>query len=102
MRRLVVEYGSVGLWVYFTIFALALVGFATAIRFGVEIEGAMGAAGTWGAAYLATKVTQPLRILGTIVLTPIVVRVFRRLKPEARRAEGDRDPGARASEDRGP
>jgi hypothetical protein len=75
-----VEYGSVGLWVYFAIFGLVLVGFATAIQFGVKVESAAGTAGTWGAAYLATKVTQPLRILGTLVVTPIVVRVARRLK----------------------
>jgi hypothetical protein len=80
MKQHLVEYGSVGLWVYFTIFALVLVGFATAIRMGVKIDGVAGTAGTWGAAYVATKLTQPIRILGTLVVTPLVVRVARRFK----------------------
>jgi hypothetical protein len=82
------EYGSAAAWVYFAIFALVLVGFATAIKLGVQVESAAGAAGTWGAAYLATKLTQPLRILATLVVTPAVVRIARRLrgrKPEHRR-----------------
>ena len=80
LQKLFVEYGSFAVWVYFGIFALVLVGFAAAIRLGVDVKGAAGAAGTWGAAYLATKLTQPLRILATLVLTPIVVRVVRRMK----------------------
>ncbi|HEY3496494.1 MAG TPA: hypothetical protein VGK73_17540, partial [Polyangiaceae bacterium] len=58
LQKLLVEYGSLALWVYFGIFAVVLVGFATAISLGVEVESAAGTAGTWGAAYLATKLTQ--------------------------------------------
>jgi hypothetical protein len=77
LEKALLEYGSVALWVYFVIFALVLVGFATAIRLGIEVESSAGTAGTWGAAYVATKLTQPLRILATLAVTPIVVRVVR-------------------------
>jgi len=80
LKALLVEYGSLALWVYFGIFAAVLVGFAVAIQAGVKVESAAGTAGTLGAAYLATKLTQPLRILATLVLTPIIVRVVRRMK----------------------
>jgi hypothetical protein len=80
LQALLVEYGSLALWVYFGIFLVVFVGFAMAIQFGVEIESAAGKAGTWGAAYLATKLTQPLRIIATLVATPVVVRIARRVK----------------------
>jgi hypothetical protein len=89
LRQLLVEYGSLALWVYFGIFAVVLVGFAVAILSGAKVESAAGTAGTWGAAYLATKLTQPLRILATLVLTPLVVRVVRRVK---RRGHDDPQP----------
>jgi hypothetical protein len=80
LQKLMTEYGAAGVWVYFGIFAIVLVGFATAIRMGVEVESAAGTAGTWGAAWVATKLTQPLRILATLVVTPLVVRLLRRLR----------------------
>jgi hypothetical protein len=80
LQKFMVEYGSLGLYVYFGIFAAVLVGFATAIKFGIQVESAAGTAGTWGAAYVATKLTQPLRILATIAVTPLVVRIARRVK----------------------
>jgi hypothetical protein len=80
LRQLLVEYGSLGLWVYFGIFAVVLVGFAVAILSGAKVESAAGTAGTWGAAYVATKLTQPLRIVATLVLTPLLVRIVRRVK----------------------
>ena len=80
LRELLVEYGSLALWVYFGLFAVVLAGFVIAIQAGVKVESAAGTAGTLGAAYLATKLTQPLRILGTLVLTPVIVRIVRRIK----------------------
>jgi hypothetical protein len=80
MQKLLTEYGSVGIWVYFGIFGIVLVGFATAIKMGANVESAAGTAGTWGAAWVATKLTQPLRILATLVVTPFVVRITRRVK----------------------
>jgi hypothetical protein len=83
LRQALIEYGSLAIWVYFAIFVLVLVGFATAIRFGVKVEGIAGTAGTWGAAYVATKLTQPLRILATLAVTPLAVRIARRVKDGA-------------------
>ena len=89
LQKALLEYGSLGVWVYFAIFALVLVGFATAIGFGIEVESSAGTAGTWGAAYVATKLTQPLRILATLAITPIVVQVARRLKRRSGQRPGD-------------
>ena len=80
LKQLMVEYGSLALWVYFGIFAVVLVGFALAIRFGMNVESAAGTAGVWGAAWVSTKLTQPLRILATLALTPVVMQVLRRIK----------------------
>ena len=77
---LMARYGRVVLPVYFGIFALTLVGFALAIQAGFQVESATAGAGTWAAAYVATKVTQPLRIAATLILTPLVANVFSRFK----------------------
>lgn len=84
LKALLEEYGRVAIITYFTIFGLALGGFAIAIRLGLSVDSSAGTAGTFGAAYVATKLTQPLRILATLVLTPIVAKVvhlFRRKPP---------------------
>jgi hypothetical protein len=84
-NRLIAECGALVLWVYFGIFALVLCGFALAISLGFHVQGAAGAVGTWGAAYLATKLTQPLRIAATLALTPTLAGLLRRWrkKPDA-------------------
>ena len=78
LQGLLVEYGRVVLWVYFVIFAVVLFGFALALRFGIKIHGLAGAASIWAGAYVATKLTQPLRILATMALTPAVAAIVRR------------------------
>lgn len=83
LKALLAEYGRVAIWTYFTLFALALVGFAVAIAAGVKVESAQGHASVLGAAYVATKLTQPLRIGATLLLTPIVARVAGRFKRSA-------------------
>ncbi len=83
LKNLLAEYGKLALIVYLAIFAVVLVGFALAIQFGFRPESTAGRAGTWGAAYVATKVAQPLRILATLALTPLVAQVLRRLRPGA-------------------
>ena len=80
LKKLFVEYGSLALWVYFGIFVVVLVGFAAAIRLGLNVDSTAGTAGVWAAAYVSTKLTQPLRILATLALTPVVMHVVRRLK----------------------
>jgi hypothetical protein len=74
LTNLLAEYGKLALILYFVIFGLVLAGFALAIGTGMRVESATGGAGVLGAAYLATKVTQPIRILATLALTPLVAR----------------------------
>jgi hypothetical protein len=78
LQTLLVEYGSIALWVYFIIFAIVLFGLALALRFGIKIHGLAGTAGIWAGAYVGTKLCQPLRILATLALTPAVAAVVRR------------------------
>jgi len=80
LKGLIAESGAIVLWVYFGIFFTVWVGFAMAIKAGVNVQGAAGAAGTWGAAYLATKLTQPLRIAATLFITPALAGLLRRFR----------------------
>lgn len=75
------EYGSLAITIYFVIFALVFLASGAAIYFGMEIEGATQGAGLAAGAWLATKLTQPFRILATLALTPIVAK-FRNRKPK--------------------
>lgn len=70
---------------YLSVFAVVFVGFALAIELGIQVESAGAGAGVLGAAYVATKLSQPLRIAATIVLTPLVANVvggFRKPRTE--------------------
>jgi hypothetical protein len=78
LKALLEVYGRVAIAVYFGIFVLTLAGFALAISFGIELESAKGGAGLLMASWLATKLTQPLRIAGTVALTPIVAGAMKR------------------------
>jgi len=80
MKDILAEYGTVALVVYLTIFVLTLAGFWMAIRFGWRTESTAGTAGTLAAAYVATKLSQPLRIGLTLVLTPLLARLYERLR----------------------
>jgi len=46
----------------------------------MNVESSVGTAGVWGAAWVSTKLTQPLRILATLALTPVVMQILRRIK----------------------
>ncbi|HEX7507589.1 MAG TPA: hypothetical protein VF550_12500 [Polyangia bacterium] len=83
LKNLLAEYGRLALYTYLVLFVVVLVGFAGAIHLGVHTESTAGKAGLWGAAWLATKVTQPLRILATVALTPLVAQVLKRKKQPA-------------------
>jgi hypothetical protein len=80
LNALMTEYGSLALYVYFIIFGIVLVSFALAIQLGFKTDSTAATAGTWGAAWVATKITQPLRIAATLVLTPIIGNLRRRLR----------------------
>lgn len=88
-KGLVAEYGPLLFVVYFSIFGLVFVGSALlgkqglvslAQRLGFDLGGTAATAGAWTAAYLFTKVLQPLRIAATIALTPLVAAVLRRFR----------------------
>lgn len=88
MKGIFAEYGTLAIVLYLIIFAITLAGFAVAISFGVETDSAAGSAGTLAAAWLATKLTQPLRILATLALTPLVAAGLKRLRPAKPDAQG--------------
>ncbi|MEJ7732243.1 MAG: hypothetical protein WKG00_23930 [Polyangiaceae bacterium] len=97
LKALFAEYGQLAIVIYLVIFVVVLAGFALAIRFGVQVDGTAGAAGTLGAAWLATKLTQPLRIAAALALTPVVAALRHRLRgttPAAPAPTADAAPSA--------
>ncbi len=83
-RALILEYGIIALVVHYVIFAIVIVGFWFAIRSGWRPTSTAGTAGTWGAAYIAAKITQPLRIIATLAVTPFVARLYERITARSR------------------
>jgi len=83
LESLLAEYGTVAIVIYLVIFALTLTGFFLAIRMGWRTSSAGGQAGTLAAAWIATKLTQPLRIGATLVLTPLVAKLYERATGKA-------------------
>jgi len=82
------EYGKIAIATYLVIFFTVLGAFAVAIKMGYSVEGASGTSGVLLGAWVATKVTQPIRIAATIGLTPLVARVLRKT-PEAKPSAED-------------
>lgn len=75
LKQVLAEYGRLALVVYAAIFLAVLAGSWIAIRLGWRPESASGGVGTLAAAYLVTKLAQPLRIVVTLALTPLVAKV---------------------------
>lgn len=82
LKLLLEQYGRIAIVTYFAIFALTLAGFAIAISYGMKVESAGGGAGLLVASWVATKLTQPLRIAGTLALTPLVAAVLKKVRPD--------------------
>ena len=78
-KQLMTEYGPFAVAVYFTIFFAVLLGTWAAIHLGWQPQSATGSVGALGAAYVVTKLTQPVRIAVTLVLTPLVAKVYQRV-----------------------
>ena len=91
IQQLMVEYGALAVWVYFIIFAVVITGFWLAIKLGIKTDSAAGTAGTLGAAWVATKLTQPVRIVATLALTPAAMRLLRWIKTRGRPPEAKAD-----------
>jgi uncharacterized membrane protein len=84
MKEIATEYGAVAVVVYLVIFAAVLLGSWAAIHFGWRPKSVGAGLGSFAAAYIATKLTQPLRIAATLALTPLVAKAYERLRPSAR------------------
>jgi hypothetical protein len=78
-KHILAEYGPVAVAVYFGIFFSVLLAAWTAIHLGWQPASVSGNVGAFTAAYLATKVTQPFRIAGTLALTPIAARAYEKV-----------------------
>jgi len=92
---MLVEYGAVAVVVYLAIFFIVLFAFWGAIRFGWKPSGSMANVGAFTAAYLATKLAQPLRIVATLAITPFIARLVERIarrSPAATSAASDEVP----------
>lgn len=86
-QDLVARYGKIAITTYFAIFFSVLFGFWFAVSsgadlagsfqsLGIDASGATGGSGTFVVAYAFTKLTQPVRIAATLVLTPVIARFF--------------------------
>jgi len=81
-KQLAAEYGPVALFTYLVIFALAGTAIFIAIKTGFQFEGVdagdrKGFAALIFSTWVGLKLTQPLRILLTIALTPFVAKILR-------------------------
>ncbi|HKP74286.1 MAG TPA: DUF1279 domain-containing protein [Longimicrobiaceae bacterium] len=85
LKQIAAEYGAVAVVVYLAIFAVVLLGSWAAIHLGWKPRSATGGVGSFAAAYIATKLTQPLRIAATLALTPLVAKAYERVKAAAGR-----------------
>jgi hypothetical protein len=90
-KELLAEYGVVAVIVYFTIFFAVWIAAWAAIQRGVDLRalaarvglspnGMVANLGAWGAAYLFTKLLQPVRIGVTLLLTPVVAKLYERAR----------------------
>lgn len=79
LQQILAEYGPIAVVVYLTIFFIVLFAAWAAIHIGWRPESVAANVGTFTAAYLFTKITQPVRIALTLALTPVVVRVYHRV-----------------------
>lgn len=79
LEKLLAEYGRVALYTYLSLSLLAILGFSIAIGAGFAPSSATGVVGVIGAGWLAAKATMPLRILATLVLTPLIAALVRRV-----------------------
>lgn len=78
LTALLEEYGPVAVYTYLGLWLITWAGFAAAISLGFSVESAQGGLGLLGASWVATKLTQPLRIAASLALTPLIAAVLRR------------------------
>lgn len=80
LKNILAEYGMIAVVVYLTLFTIVFVGSYFAIRLGWTPGSAAGQAGAWTAAYVVTKVAQPLRIAATVLITTFLGKLWENRK----------------------
>ena len=80
LKNILAEYGMIAVVVYLSLFTLVFVGSYFAIRLGWTPGSVAGQAGAWTAAYLVTKVAQPLRIAATVLITTFLGKLWENRK----------------------
>jgi hypothetical protein len=85
LKALLEEYGRVAIWTYLVIWLSVLAAFGLAIATGLRASGGATGLAVIGAAWVATKLTQPLRIAATLALTPVVAAMLKRRRGAATR-----------------
>lgn len=93
------EYGTIAIVTYFAIFFATWAGFAIAIARGISTDASASDASTIGAAWVATKTTQPIRILVTLAVTPFVAAAWHRIR--GRKPAADVPPPSETKTERG-
>lgn len=78
LKQILAEYGPIAFGVYLVLFFAVFFGIYLAIYAGWAPDSVAGNASAWTAAYLLTKLTQPLRIGITVFVTPLIGRLWRR------------------------
>lgn len=97
LKVLLEEYGRVAIWTYLVIWLTVLAGFAIAISAGFNPASATSGAGVLLSAWVATKLTQPFRIAGTLAATPVIAAVIKKWRKPA--PPGAPGPGTPANAD---
>lgn len=87
LEGLLREYGAVAVYTYLVIWLTVLGGFAIAISAGFRTQSTEGGAGVLIGAWVATKLTQPLRIGATLLLTPIIGTALRKWRGAPKSAQ---------------
>lgn len=80
LKKLIADYGNVAIVTYLLISLVTIIIFTTIIALGVGATSGEGILGTIVAGWLAAKVTVPLRILGTLAVTPVLGTWLKRRK----------------------
>lgn len=88
IKKVLSDLGPIGIGVYLALTALVYalsmaLGSEGLQRLGIELPAGASTASVIGIGYVASKVTQPLRIAGALLLTPLVARVMRKKAPAA-------------------
>lgn len=81
LEALVEEYGTIAIVTWFSVFLLTVGGFWMAIEHGYSAAGAAAGTGKLVIAYGLTRATFPVRVAVVLVLTPLIARAWRKVRP---------------------